>query len=381
MKILLLASSYRPHIGGLQTTVEALAKEMSGNGHTVQVVTNRNPRTLPSREVLEDVSVIRLQFLLPRWFYFRQERPDLFLAGIWFFPVTLIRLLIVVFRFKPDVVNLHYLGSPALFLWFVRRLHPCRMIVSLHGGDVVREPARSRFDHWLFRTIVLNADSVTVCSDFLAERVRELLPGVEIPLTVIRNGVNVETFSSAPPFDHGRPFMFGVGQLEFHKGFDLLVEAFAELANDVPEWDLLVGGTGSRGSDLAKLVHQRGLEARVRFLGRLEESAVASLMRGSSVIVIPSRNEAFGIVALEARCSGSSIVATMVGGLAEALHGYPVRWVAGANVPDLVRAIRQEIEAPLRKDTQAHANNREFLREFTWSHITQEYLNLYAIRR
>jgi glycogen synthase len=377
MRILLVASSYRPQIGGLQTAVEQLARAFGEHGNRVMITTNRYPHSLASREVLHGVPVIRLLFHFPRFEYLRTGRLDLWLAGVLFFPATLLRFVILLKNFSPDIVNLHYVGSPTLFILAGRALRSFPLVVSLHGGDVDAEPQRNRLNRYLFRAIVRRAAVVTSCSDFLADLAAQIEPSVAEKCVVIRNGVDIDLFSKAAPHKQDRPYLFCVGQLEFHKGFDLVISAFARLAHSVPTVDLLLGGGGGQEQELVDQVRRMHLESRVKFLGRLGSEQVASLMKGSRGVIIPSRREPLGIVALEARVANTEIIASRVGGLVEALEGYPVSWVRPGDVDDLHRAMALLVAQGTQRQKDGMTSPLRIGNVPTWKDSAERFLALY----
>src|SRR5262249_26435251 len=148
-----------------------------------------------------------------------------------------------------------------------------------------------------------------------------LVPEVNSKAQVIHNGVNADLFLNDTPYEYPRPYLLGVGQLVKHKGFDLLISAFEEIAAEQPNVDMLIHGGGAESASLCKQVEGTKLGERIRMLGSVEREQVAALMRGSLAIVIPSRREPFGIVGLEAMASGRPIVASKIDGLMEALQG------------------------------------------------------------
>ena len=62
MRILLVPSTYHPILGGVQTVAHNLAQNLIKSGHEVQVVTNRYPRSLPAREIIDGIPVRRFDF-------------------------------------------------------------------------------------------------------------------------------------------------------------------------------------------------------------------------------------------------------------------------------------------------------------------------------
>jgi glycosyltransferase involved in cell wall biosynthesis len=377
MRILLVPALYTPHYGGAEIVVRKIAWQMHLAGHTVEIVTNRHPRHLPHREIIEGILVTRLYFLFPRWSYLISGRWDLWLGGMAFFPLTLLQFLFFILRFRPDVVNLHYLTDAGFFLWILRRLFRFRLIVSLHGGDVDGEPHKNHFNRWLFRAVLDCADGITACSQALLEQALVLEPTIAGKSQVIHNGVEASLFATAQPYNHPRPYLFGAGKLERHKGFDILVSAFAQVARKLPDIDLLVAGDGQEKEALQAQVHEAGLEARIQLLGRKSQDDVASLMRGAMLIVIPSRRESFGIVGLEAWASGIPIIAMRVGGLVEALEGADVTWIEPNDPANLANALLKLCQGSTGNPIRLAENQRK-AQAFSWKTISEEYITIYA---
>ena len=377
MKILIVASSYSPNIGGIQTAVRQIARHFREAGHSVMIVTNRYPRRLPARDIIDGIAVVRLRFLLPRLQQLREARPDLYLAGVLFFPVTLFRLFFLVRRFAPDVVNLHYLGTPSLFVLTLHGLLHFHLVASLHGGDATAEPLKNRFNRWVFRALAGRAGAVSSCSGYLAGQAGGIAPEIGSKCVVIRNGVDTELFSQTPAHTQDRPYLFCVGRLELHKGFDTAIAAMHQVQDTYPSLELLIGGSGSQEKVFAEEAARCGLASRVKLLGRLDPKQIASYMRGSRAVIIPSRLESLGIVALEARVAMSTIIASNVGGLREALEGYPVLWVSPDNVDELRRAI-VAVMSGCPADPPSPAGSEVLqTRVLSWSQPAELYLNLY----
>jgi glycosyltransferase involved in cell wall biosynthesis len=101
-----------------------------------------------------------------------------------------------------------------------------------------------------------------------------------------------------------------VGRLIPIKGLDVLMQAFAAARAQVPELTLEVAGDGPLAADL-----RRGAPDGVTFLGRV--SPVAEVYERNAVVVVPSRGEGFGMVALEAAERGRAAIVSRVGGLPE----------------------------------------------------------------
>jgi glycogen(starch) synthase len=372
VKILLVASRYLHHRGGLATVVHHLAQEFHSSGHEVLVVANRYPRSLPDNETIDGVSVKRLLFLYPQSRFLRQKRADLLLASFWYVWWTTCALARVIRDYEPDVVNLHYLASPGFFLWLLQPWLRFPWVVSLHGGDVRGEPYRSRFNAWLFQAAMSRADSITACSGRLAAEAIQLAPVPPGKMHVIHNGVDCERFATATPYAHPRPYVVAVGQLVPHKGFDLLINAFGDVADAFPDVDLLIAGDGECRSQLTELISLRGLARRVHLIGRVDEHTVASLMAGCLFVAVPSRREAFGIVALEGMAAGKRVLATPVGGIPEFLlpatnrMAEPGQAVWAKALADWLSLDRSVLDG---------AANRVWAQRLGWPQVAPQYLH------
>ena len=113
----------------------------------------------------------------------------------------------------------------------------------------------------------------------------------------------------ASPLPEARPpLILAAGRLAPEKGFDLLVEAFAEVARTNLQWRLEIVGDGPERSALRAQVAALGLDARVSLPGRVTD--VAARMRTAGLFVLSSRHEAYPMVLCEALAAGAAIVAT-----------------------------------------------------------------------
>lgn len=368
MRILLVTARYLPHRGGLESVVSHIAREFIRAGHTVLIVTNRYPRTLPAAEAIDGIPVRRLHFLLPNAKYL-PARPDLWLAGLWYSFASAHALRQIIHAFRPDVINHHYLNESAEFVArFVGQALP--WVVSLHGGDVDGEPFASTKNKQRFSRLTQQATALTACSSPLAAQARALEPALQA-ITVIHNGVDVPRFQSATPFQAEHPYILAVGQLVAHKGFDLLIEAFARVAAKHPNVQLCIAGSGPQQATLEALLSQNGLSHRFSLPGKVDEATVAALMAGCLFVAMPSQRESFGMVALEAMAAGKAVLAAPVGGLTEFLPVPP-----NLLVPRSVDAWAATLDKWLTNPPNAEGNQRQAA-QHNWPQVAGEYLRVF----
>jgi glycosyltransferase involved in cell wall biosynthesis len=380
MRILLLPASYPPVLGGLQTACHALAREFQRAGHEVRVVTNRYPRTLPAAEVLDGVPVERWPLFTPQWNQLQRGRIDLFLAGLWYRPIVRSRLDHLLRAFRPDVVNVHFPEPQVPFILRARERHPFRLVVSLHGHDVERFTGPgapgSADPNGDLRQILRAADAVTACSRNLLDQAIRLEPLVAEKGTAINNGIDPDRFTDTAPYPHPRPYVFSMGRLTRKKGFDLLIEAFADLSAAGSGVDLLLAGDGEEAGPLRARAAELGLSERITFLGRVEQTQIVHLLNGCALLAVPSRAEPFGIVALEGLAAGKPVLATRVGGmgpfLADAATQLPATHIrlVEPTAAELSAALREMLATPVPTEPRVARWVRE---NCAWERVARNY--------
>ncbi|GAA4785383.1 glycosyltransferase family 4 protein [Olivibacter ginsenosidimutans] len=111
----------------------------------------------------------------------------------------------------------------------------------------------------------------------------------------------IEPVTSIPD-THKKKQVLAIGALEKEKGFDLLIEAFSFVKKQAADWSLLLVGEGSEASFLQNMVAEKGLQSFVEFLPN--QKNLGSIFAQSSIYVLPSRREGFGMVILEAMSYG-----------------------------------------------------------------------------
>ncbi|MCD4686902.1 MAG: glycosyltransferase family 4 protein [Anaerolineae bacterium] len=373
MRILMLTPTYSPRLGGVETVVRELSTQLQSSGHEVQIVTNRNPRSLPVYELIDGLPVHRLSFIYSHRYWLKTRRFDIWLAGLGYFPLTLFRLYRQIAAFQPDVAHLHYPSDIAHFVWLAWRALKFELVLTFHGGDVDGEPHKSAHALKRLHRILHVASQVTTCSDSLGRQLVEIAPQARTKTKAIPNGVHADVFVSAKPFPHSRRYIAGVGKLVPHKGFDQLVDAFIAIADLIPDTDLILAGDGVQRSVLEEKLHAHHLQSRAHFLGLVTRETVAQVMRGGSAVVIPSRREPYGIVGVEAMASARPILSSSVGGLPEALAGAQVHWIENADdIAHALLAIQQQHEHPMHIEA-----NRQLALTRDWSRVSQEYMQVY----
>jgi glycosyltransferase involved in cell wall biosynthesis len=118
------------------------------------------------------------------------------------------------------------------------------------------------------------------------------------------------------------------------------------------------------------------MNGEVRFRGNQEHAQVMEEMAAADVVAIPSLQEPFGLIALEAMSLGKPIVASRVGGLSEVLEDADALLVKPGDANELAAAI-EAAHGRLRDDPKFGARNRELARRFSAQRMVDSYLQAY----
>lgn len=175
---------------------------------------------------------------------------------------------------------------------------------------------------------------------------------------LVEHGIAEEHFSQIPNFSSvprsampGEPFngrlrVVGIGRLVHKKGFDLLLEAIAELHRSGVAVELSIAGDGPQMSALVDRAYELQIAELVAFLGWQE--SIQDCLTQANVFVLPSRDEPFGIVVLEAMALNVPIIATRTDGPVEMLDDRTALLVDCEDVDGLTTALKkvaQDFEA------------------------------------
>ncbi len=258
------------------------------------------------------------------------------------------------------------------------------LIVTAHGTYVpqtVRQGRMSTLYRWAYRRAHLIAVSA-----YTKGRVLSALPELdEARIVVVHNGVHFAYFQQpAPaPQKHG-PTVLTVGGVKPRKGTHVLIEAFAQVHERVPNAHLVIVGSygGSYAQQLQERVAKLGLTDAVHFTGVISEEALRGWYQHADVFALPSLNigeqfEGFGLVFLEASACGLPVVGAAGSGVGEAVRDGETGLLVPQNDADALAEalVRLLTNADLR--AQMGATGQAFARSQDWAHVAERVLALY----
>jgi glycosyltransferase involved in cell wall biosynthesis len=313
------------------------------------------------------------------------KRPDDY-AGDWLFlpylnPLRpfgfLVRLIPVMLRLRKFLkgavaANPHFGGLECMPLVLLRRmgLGP-PVIMSIHGADVAEMQATNgwerRFCQWMFGA----ADLVVGCSRDMTKRLRKFCPNAKTA-TIWNAASSPPEASGERPID--RAYILCVAAFVPKKAHEVLLAAFAKVRRDRPDLMLImIGSDGSTRTAIEEQADAGGFGSSVRILLDQPHSEVWRWMRHAECFVLPSREEPFGIVLLEAGKSRVPVVATRVGGIPEFLTDGQDGLLCDPDDPDqLAHAVLATLADRVATGRRVEAFYRK-ASSFTWSETFEAY--------
>jgi glycosyltransferase involved in cell wall biosynthesis len=219
---------------------------------------------------------------------------------------------------RADLVHLHT-GRATWLGGIAARLAGVPAIATRRMDRRVRRGWRTRL---IYRSLVERAVAI---SPAVARRLSEggvptertvTIPSAVDPAALV-TAVGREQTRALGGVPAGTPLLLSLAALFRRKGLDVLLDALARLPETSPQAQLWIAGDGPERATLERRARELGLADRVRFLG--PRSDAADLLAACDLFVLPSRLEGLGVAALEAMAAARPVLASRVGGLAEAV--------------------------------------------------------------
>lgn len=267
---------------------------------------------------------------------------------------------------KPDLLNVHYATGYGLL---ARRSGFQPTLLSVWGSDVYDFPEKSALHRWLVRGNLQSARAVASTSECMARRTS--LVGSPNQVFVTPFGVDVSLFKPAPAGDKKGKLVIGtVKTLSKKYGIDVLIHAFALAARELgasTELRLEIAGTGPEEFALKELAAQLDIGSAVTFHGAVPHTRVPEMLQRLDIFAALSRDESFGVAAVEASACGLPVVVSDADGLAEVtLHGKTGLVVAKENHQAAASALVKLARDKELRQTLGAAGRQHVLHQYTW---------------
>ena len=361
LRVLQLGKFYPPHMGGIETHLQALCEELQRSADVRVIVASDGRRT--TEEWVDGIRVTR--------------------AGTAFHITTVpvcpgmageIR------RTPADLVHIHW-PNPAALLAYLVSGHRGRLIVTYHSDIVQQRAWRRLFQPILSRALSRSAAIIATSAAYV--ETSPVLSDYRHRCHVIPYGIDVARFDcrDSDQVDrirrrYGPRIVVSVGRLVYYKGVEYLIDAMTGVSGR-----LLVIGDGPLRPRLERQAIVRNIKDRVVFLGEIQNRDIVPYYHAADVFVLPSvaRSEAFGIVQLEAMACGKPVVNTRLdsGVPFVSPHGVTGLTVPPAKPRALADAVNLLLGNAQRRTEFGNAGRRRVREEFTLELMVRRTLDVY----
>ena len=274
-------------------------------------------------------------------------------------------------QLAPDILHAHWWFPSGVIAAATSALTAVPLVTTMHGSDVRLarsiKPARNALS-WVLRS----SRASTTVSRWLATEAHALAPGQPEPV-VAPMPAATDLFS--PGGERAANNLLYVGRLNAQKGIELLLQAVAGSRIAV---SLDVVGDGPDRERLRTAAASLGIADRVTWHGSLPQHELPSLYRHAAAVVIPSRDEGLGLVAVEALLCETPVVAFDSGGLRDIIkHETTGLLVTDFTPQALAHGIDELLESPVRAASWGKAGRESVLRVFAPAAVARTYATIY----
>ena len=380
MDICMLNPFYHPYQGGTEKHLYEVCRRLSKK-HDVTVITSKLPGT-KSFEFSEGVNVVRVDTLV------LYKLPHFLPPPIPLSPFFLSRLLDEVndheifhmhnrfFYNLVDVAIIKKLGGKTLGL----TLHNARTQGIAPSTDFIGK----FYDDFLGKEIMRRCDALAAVS----RNTLELTAPKEFHgrARILYNGVDVDKYKPSNKEGdirkkYGLPegrFIFSVARLQPQKGYDYLLEAFAEISKKHKDVSLVILGRGPMEGELKKKCFELKIYDKVFFITqKLDEDDVSKLYAACELFALPSKWEPFGMVFAEAMSSGKPTIGTRIGGIPEIITPGTGLLCEPCSSKDLAEKIDFVLSNPKAGRRFGLEGRKRVAKVFTWENAVKGYEAMY----
>lgn len=361
-RALIFSTAYFPFWGGAEVAIQEIAQRLPQ--YEWSLITARMDKKVPAKEQVGALTVYRVGF---GWGAL--DKFLLFPFGLW--------KASQLHRKKPFQIAWSMMASQASVAaaFFKHRFPGVRLVLTLQEGDEEEYLARyvggNQFLYKLliypwYRLVFRGADYTTAISTYLKDRA--VLNGVESPIEIIPNGVDLTRFvPTGVAKEAAHTVLVTNSRMVEKNAMRYVIEALPLLPPQVHFW--IIGG-GPLERDLRALVASLGLEDRVLFLGYREHPEMIELMQKAHIFIRPSLSEGLGISFLEAMALELPIIGTPVGGIPDFLHDKQTGFMVPPKDPAAIAKVVTEIVANPMLAEKVAKQGRELIQSgYDWNSI------------
>jgi teichuronic acid biosynthesis glycosyltransferase TuaC len=396
MRVVMASHAYPTFSGGnAGEFVHGLASALVSLRHEVYAVIPWEPRIEESGSLMDGVHLEpylardRISYGNASNAYVRHPRLAVALSLFY----ALVKLYQVIKEQQVDIIHAHWVVPMGFVASLAKVVTGIPLVITMHGRDVYFKPEDGYIVPALWyvkpflRFAFRQADRLVAVSQDCYNHAR--LAGAPAgKMQVIYNGTDLNRFFPSEDATNelrrryriatDAKLVLSVRSLLFRKGLDVLVRAMSRVLEVEPLALLLLVGEGPERENLTALRDGLGLQDKVLFAGHVPNAELAPYENACDLFVIPSRQESFGIAAIEAMACGKPVIGTAVGGLNEIIDDYRTGVLVE---PDNIQQLADAIIRVLADKELAASLSRNALRkveaDYSWLNVASRMVDAY----
>ncbi len=249
-------------------------------------------------------------------------------------------------------------------------------VLTAHGDSVLYlSRKKNRFKN--SKIAIENANAVIAVSSLIYRKINELTNRVNNTFIILNGYKKLQNQPSSKSRSKGTIEILFAGFLGKRKGCEFLIKAMYEIRNRFNNVHLIIAGSGVMLQDYINLTNKLGIEDKVKFLGQLEHNEMLLKMNSCDIFALPSWDEAFGVVYLEAMSMKKPIIGTVGEGISDiVVDGENGLLVEPRSVNSIVEKLTLLIENKELRDKIAQ-NGYETAKKYTWNFNATKTLEVY----
>jgi glycosyltransferase involved in cell wall biosynthesis len=370
MKIVQVAPYFKPHIGGVESHVIDISKELLNRGHEVSVFTSKYDPKLPAIENIDGLHIKRIKPL------------------IYMFSTPVIsKLRNELLEADCDIVHAH-IPPPFVEFFSARARNKTKIpLVLTYHCDLELPNFLNRFVSSFYRRTfgyysLIYTDKIIVTTNTYAATSRAVW---RFPPIVIPNAVDTKTYN--PNVDgsrirerhnlDGKKMILYVGRIKFHKGIEYFVSASKFFDKDTK---FLIVGTGDFEDIIREYIKNQGVEDRVEMVGKVPAEELPQYYAACDIFILPSltRLEAFGIVGLEAMASGKPVIISDIPGVREVIEdGKEGLLTPPMGIREMASKIKKLLDNPKLRQRMGKNGRKKVIEKFEISKVVDQLEEVY----
>ncbi len=361
-RILQVGKFYPPHMGGIETHLQNLCRELARSNEVHAIVANDGPGTTAEM----DGPV-----------YVRRVGTKFNFASASFCP----GLIPAIAATDADILHLH-LPNPTATLAVLASGFRGPIVTTYHSDVIRQKMLGAAFEPFL--RMILHRSSYIICTSQRYLDTSPALARFRDKCTVVPYGIPCIGMADAEPREiarvrqrYGSRLIVAVGRMVYYKGFEYLIDAMRRV-----DGKLLLIGDGPLRASLEQRIADANLQGKIELLGEIQNDHLTPYYRAADVFAFPSvaRSEAFGIVQLEAMNCGLPVVNTALdsGVPFVSRHDETGLTVPPRDADALAAALNSLLENPARCAAFADAARKRVRSEFTLDVMTRRVSDIYA---